>query len=85
MEWPNWAMPSPRSGGGRGIATAAVNQLIEDADRTDLRVVVAHTLPEINASTTVLSRCGFVRVDTVVDPDGGVDGVVWRWELSLTG
>ncbi len=70
---------------GRGIATTVVRQLIECADRTDLRVVAAHTLPQINASTTVLTHCGFSRVETVVDPDAGVDGVVWRWELSLTG
>lgn len=70
---------------GRGIATTVVRQLIEEADKTDLRVVIAHTLPGTNASTTVLSRCGFTRVDTVPDPHGGVEGAVWRWELELPG
>lgn len=37
----------------------------------------AHTLPERNASTRVLEKCGFTLVGEVVDPD---DGVVWRWE-----
>lgn len=65
---------------GRGIATAVVRELVTRARGANLRVVVAHTLPENSSSTTVLHRCGFVHVGAVVDPD---DGVVWRWELSL--
>ena len=45
-----------------------------------LRTVVADTLPEHNASTKVLTRCGFDHVGEVVDPD---EGPVWRWELAL--
>src|SRR6266702_2366495 len=42
-----------------------------------VRLVRAHTLPEENASTRVLLKCGFRHLGTVVDPE---DGPVWRWE-----
>jgi len=64
----------------RGIATAVVRELIERGRRAGLRVVVAHTLAEENASTTVLTRCGFTRTAELDDPD---EGRVWRWELRL--
>jgi len=64
----------------RGIATAAVRELIARARAVGVRLVIAHTVPESSASTTVLDRCGFVQVGELVDPD---DGLVWRWELSL--
>lgn len=67
---------------GRGIATAAVRTFIEQARRAALTTVVAHTLPNESASTTVLRRCGFVRVGDAVDPD---EGPVWRWELRVDG
>ena len=63
---------------GRGIATAVVRTLISRGARAGVRVVVAHTLPEYSASTTVLTRCGFTRVIATIDPR---DGPVWRWEL----
>ena len=69
---------------GRGIATAAVRELISRARVASLKSVVAHTLPESSASTGVLTRCGFSYVGEIPDPDGQVDGVVWRWELPLT-
>jgi ribosomal-protein-alanine N-acetyltransferase len=65
---------------GRGLATegaaAGVRFAFEDQA---VRVVRAHTLPTPNASTRVLTKCGFTRLGEVVDPD---DGPVWRWELS---
>ena len=64
----------------RGIATAAVRELVARARVASVRLVVAHTLPEPSASTTVLRRCGFTRVGELVDPD---DGLMWRWELPL--
>ena len=64
----------------RGIATAVVRELIERGRRAGLRVVVAHTLAEENASTKVLTRCGFTRTAELDDPD---EGQVWRWELRL--
>ncbi len=68
---------------GRGIATAAAEVMIDQARPSGVEVVVAHTLAELNASTSVLRRCGFVHVATVDDPGGDVAGDVWRWELSL--
>ena len=66
---------------GRGIATAAVLQLLNSAARsTRVRAVVAHTLAQESASTTVLRRCGFAKVGEIVDP---TDGPVWRWERNL--
>ena len=64
----------------RGIATAAVRELVARARVANLQLIVAHTLPERSASTTVLGRCGFVHVGESVDPD---HGTVWRWELPL--
>lgn len=67
---------------GRGIATAVVNELVRRARIAGVRTVLAHTLAEESASSTVLKRCGFIRVGELRDP---VDGLVWRWELPLTG
>lgn len=64
----------------RGIATAAVRELVQRARRAGVRTVLAHTLAEPNASTKVLERCGFVRTAELIDPD---DGPVWRWMLRL--
>lgn len=63
---------------GNGFATEAARALVSYAFADGrVRVVRAHTLPELNASTKVLTRCGFKRVGEVVDPE---DGLVWRWE-----
>jgi ribosomal-protein-alanine N-acetyltransferase len=62
----------------RGYATEAAQDLVARAFASGLvRRVLAHTLPELNASTRVLDRCGFARVGEVIDPE---DGPVWRWE-----
>lgn len=64
---------------GRGYATEAARALVDYAWGTGaVRVVRAHTRPEPNASTGVLTKCGFEWVGEVVDPE---DGLVWRWEL----
>ena len=68
---------------GRGIATAAARWMIDRARDAGVDTVVAHTLAEVNASTAVLERCGFVHVATIADPDGDVTGDVFRWELAL--
>ena len=63
---------------GRGFATEAAHALVAYAFASGrVRVVRAHTLPEPNASTRVLAKCGFRYVGEVVDPE---DGRVWRWE-----
>ena len=68
---------------GRGIATQAARWMIDRARAAGVDVVTAHTLAEVNASTAVLERCGFVHVDTIADPDGDVSEDVFRWELPL--
>jgi RimJ/RimL family protein N-acetyltransferase len=63
---------------GKGYATEAAAALAGYAlSREPVRTVRAHTLPQQNASTRVLTKCGFRRVGEVIDPE---DGLVWRWE-----
>lgn len=65
---------------GRGLATEAAKGMVEHAfARPDIDHVVAHTLPQESASTTVLRRLGFHLDDVVEDPD---EGPVWRWRLN---
>jgi RimJ/RimL family protein N-acetyltransferase len=63
-----------------GVATALAAALVRIAQDHGATIVLAHTLPERNASTRVLLRNGFIRAGDVVDPE---DGPVWRWELAL--
>jgi RimJ/RimL family protein N-acetyltransferase len=63
---------------GRGHATVAARWLIDTPFARGVEVVIAHTLAEFNASTTVLERCGMTKVDELVDPN---DGPIWRWEV----
>jgi ribosomal-protein-alanine N-acetyltransferase len=66
---------------GRGYATEAARALVAYAFGSgQVMRVRAHTKPAENASTRVLTKCGFERVGEVVDPE---DGLVWRWELRL--
>lgn len=63
---------------GKGYATEAAEALTNYAlSHERVRMVRAHTLPETNASTRVLMKCGFQNVGEVMDPE---DGLVWRWE-----
>lgn len=63
---------------GRGYATQAARALTDYAlGHPSVRTVRAHTLPERNASTRILTKCGFQNTGEVMDPD---DGPVWRWE-----
>jgi RimJ/RimL family protein N-acetyltransferase len=62
---------------GNGYATEAAEALTNFAFAQSVRTVRAHTLPETNASTRVLTKCGFHHVGPVIDPE---DGLVWRWE-----
>jgi hypothetical protein len=65
---------------GRGYATAMAGKLIVLASRSPVvRRIVAHTLPETNASTRVLERVGMTFVGEVIDPE---DGRVWRWQMQ---
>jgi ribosomal-protein-alanine N-acetyltransferase len=63
---------------GRGYATEAASALVSFAfESGHVKRVRAHTLPATNASTRVLTKCGFKYTGEVVDPE---DGLVWRWE-----
>ena len=63
---------------GNGYATEAAGALVVFAFNSgQVRLVRAHTLPESNASTRVLTKSGFRHIGEVIDPE---DGLVWRWE-----
>ena len=63
---------------GRGFATEAAEAVTAFGfGFGQVLIVRAHTLPTPNASTRVLSKCGFEHSTEIVDPD---DGLVWRWE-----
>lgn len=63
---------------GKGYATEAAEWLVAYAFGAEqVRRVRAHTLSAENASARVLTKCGFMSVGEVVDPE---DGPVWRWE-----
>jgi len=64
---------------GRGYATGMATALVAIAfGSPDVRRVIAHTLPESNASGRVLQKVGMANVGEVMDPE---DGKVWRWEI----
>lgn len=64
---------------GRGFATEAAQMLVARALKAEgVRTVQAHTLPERNASTKVLEKCGFTLQEEVTHPE---DGLIWRWDL----
>jgi RimJ/RimL family protein N-acetyltransferase len=64
---------------GRGIATAIARELVRIARAENSGLaVVAQTLPEENASTSILKKLGFRWSGTVDHPE---DGLVWEWEL----
>ena len=63
----------------RGHATEAARELIAFADASGrVRTIKAHTLPQHNASTRVLMKCGFTFMSEITHPE---DGIVWRWDL----
>lgn len=65
---------------GRGYATGMARKLIELAScSAAVRQVIAHTLPETNASTRVLEKVGMQFMGEVIEP---ADGRVWRWQTA---
>jgi RimJ/RimL family protein N-acetyltransferase len=66
---------------GKGYATEAAAALVAFAS-ADLRVRIirAHTLPEKNASTRVLEKCGFNKIGEIRDPE---NNLVWQWEKAV--
>lgn len=64
---------------GIGLATEIAAVLVDNAfNYPEVERVIAHTLPEENASCKVLSKCGFDFVEEVFDLE---DGKVWKWEV----
>lgn len=64
---------------GRGLATAAARAMLVEAFADErVKMVIAHTLPERNASTRVLEKAGF-RYDADAVEDGEP---VWRFVLA---
>ena len=63
---------------GRGYVTQAAEAMTEFAF-ADKRVVIviAHTLPKMNASARILEKVGYVFAGEIEHPE---DGLVWRWE-----
>jgi RimJ/RimL family protein N-acetyltransferase len=65
-----------------GVATRMAAELIRLAlDNMPAVSVAAQTLPEENASTSVLKKLRFHLVGTIEHPE---DGLVWEWQLSDT-
>jgi ribosomal-protein-alanine N-acetyltransferase len=63
----------------KGFATELAKSLITHAfKQADINIIYAHTLAHENASTRVLLKCGFHKVEELHDPN---DGEVWKWEL----
>jgi RimJ/RimL family protein N-acetyltransferase len=62
---------------GRGYGTAMARALVRRAADAGARLVYAHTLREINASTRILTTLGFRQAGTAEDHEAGT---VWRWE-----
>jgi ribosomal-protein-alanine N-acetyltransferase len=64
---------------GRGLATAATNAMVAEAFADDrVTKVIAHTLPERNASTRVLEKVGFTYEGAAAEHGE----VVWRYALT---
>jgi len=67
---------------GKGYATEAAQALITFASRDHrVRIICAHTLAQINASTRVLEKCGFKKTSEIVDSE---NNLVWRWEKPVS-
>ena len=66
----------------RGVATQMASALIRIAtNKSPVVTVAAQTLPEENASTSVLKKLQFRFVGSVEHPE---DGLVWEWQLGDT-
>ena len=63
---------------GNGYATQSAAAITEFAFADErVKTVIAHTLPEENASTRVLTKNCFTFSGEIHHPE---DGVIWRWE-----
>jgi ribosomal-protein-alanine N-acetyltransferase len=65
---------------GRGLATAAVGELLREAFAApDVRAVIAHTAPRPGPSARVLEKSGFARDGEVPDVELGS---AWRFRIE---
>lgn len=66
----------------KGFATRMAAELIRLAfDKSPNVIVAAQTLPQRNASTSILTKLGFCFVAAMEHPE---DGLVWEWQLNNT-
>lgn len=65
---------------GQGVARGMVAALTVIARRAGAAAVTARTLPEKNASGSVLTRSGFSWLGEIEDPE---DGRVWAWRREI--
>jgi ribosomal-protein-alanine N-acetyltransferase len=66
---------------GCGYGKAMATALVAIAGRhTEAHTLIAHTLPEENASGAILRGLRFRNLGPVDDPE---DGVIWRWERPV--
>jgi len=64
----------------KGLGTETAKGLLEHAfQHPSVRKVIAHTLPEENASGHILEKLGFKQTEDINDSD---EGLLWRWEIS---
>lgn len=64
---------------GRGLAMLAAQAMIARAFETPrVAAIIAHTLPEKNASVHILEKLGFVFDGEAEEPG---HGAAWRWRL----
>lgn len=62
-----------------GFAHEAIGALVHEAfQHEEVRLICAHTLPDLNASNHLLIKNQFVFDSTVTDEE---DGPVWKWVL----
>jgi ribosomal-protein-alanine N-acetyltransferase len=66
---------------GKGYATEVAQALVDYAVQIGhASIIRAHSLPETNASTRVLDKCGFKKIGEITDPE---NNRVWRWEKTV--
>jgi RimJ/RimL family protein N-acetyltransferase len=64
----------------KGFGTEAARGMIDYAfEWAIVNFVDAHTLPELNASTKILEKCGLTKIGEKVDE---TDGHIWHWRLE---
>jgi RimJ/RimL family protein N-acetyltransferase len=66
---------------GQGYGTAMVKKLIAVATQKEsVKLIVANSLPQQNASTRILEKCGWINKGEEHTEE---DGLVWRWEYLI--